>query len=153
MSTEDALQQEILNAGKNNLLTLTQMVGFFIERSGKAEFVEMKKNIETANNLIGGSSILMYTSKYFMPFEANIRNREIDYLFNFDYTKLIESNTANDTELLIRSLIGGVKETWQGGDEVVKKKIENYILRMLKYAIIYANCNSKLQKMKKNRRK
>lgn len=127
-----------MTAAKNNVAKLIEMVEYFMAKTGgKKEFVDMKSNIEMANRLTGPMTIIQYTSEYFLMFKDDIMAMKIDYLLNYDYAKLIKADTANETEILIRSLIGGIKQIWTGGDFDTQTKIKNYILMLLKFSIVY----------------
>lgn len=127
-----------MDAAKNNITKLLEMVEFFMAKTGgKKEFVDMKSNIEMANRMAGPITIIQYTSKYFLMFKADIIAKNIEHLLNYDYAKLIEEGTATDTEILIRNLISGIKKVWMTGDAETQNKIKKYIFILLKYSIIY----------------
>ncbi len=140
----DTLEGAILDISKSNVNELSDMIEFFINNSrGKREFLEMRNNLKLAK-LAGNRIITSYTSKYFLRFKKEILDRQVDYLFNFDYAALIEKNTASDTENLIRSIIEGVKTVWLAGDENVKLKIQNYILKLLAFSIKFTDIQNKI---------
>jgi hypothetical protein len=134
-----------MEVAKNNVAKLVEMVEFFMEKTGgKKEFVDMRSNIEMANRITGPLTIIQYTSKYFLMFKAQILKQNVEFLFNYDYTQLIEKGTINDTEVLIRSLIDGIKQLWTIGDAIIQKRIKNYIFFLLKYSIEYRDLTNRM---------
>ena len=141
----DTLEKTLLDIAKSNVNELSDMIEFFIGISGgKREFIEMQSNLKLARKL-GDKLITNYTYVYFLRFKNKILKRKVEYLFNFDYTSLIEQGTASDTDNLIRSIIAGIKSIWLTGDANTKLKIQNYILKLLGFSIQYDAIRTKIQ--------
>lgn len=141
MSKKLSKEDKIIKTAKLNYKYLLNMIEFFIETSsGKTEFCEMYKNLELAKKVAGDTIIIQYTSKYMLMFKDDILAENVERLFSYDYTSLIEKDTAGDTDKLIRDIVDGIRSIWKGGDAAVQKRMRNYILKLLKTSIDYDYC-------------
>lgn len=138
MNRKLSKEDRIIKTAKLNYKYLLNMIEFFIETSsGKTEFCEMYKNLELAKKVAGDTIIIQYTSKYMLMFKDDILVENEEKLFTYDYTSLIEKDTAGDTDKLIRDIIDGIRSIWKSGDSSVQGRMRNYILKLLKASIKY----------------
>jgi len=72
--------------------------------------------------------LLEKTCYLFKYFEKEINDDNVQYLFNYDYTKLIEDDAYDENKQLIMNLITGVKEAWlklnAKNQEMIKRNIK-----------------------------
>lgn len=145
----DKILTQIHGTAKTNSSILSDLIDLFIAETGAEEFRQMRTNFNLAKRLGGDTIIIGYTSKYFIQFKDHIVRRDIPFLLDYDYTTLIEDGTANETQVLIRSIIDGVKRLWTGNDPKIQATIRKNIIRLLGCSLEFVNLNNQAEYARK----
>lgn len=81
--------------------------------------------------------LLDKTCYLFKHFEKEINDDNVEYLFNFDYTKLIEEDAYDENKQLIMNLISSVKMAWIKLDTKNQERIKCSIKMCLTLSNLY----------------
>lgn len=81
--------------------------------------------------------LLLKTCPLFLKFRKEIEADEVEYLLNYDYTKLIEEDAEDENKQLIMNLIRATKEAWLKLDNKKQTIIKERIKLCLQLSLIY----------------
>lgn len=134
---------EIAKESKINIMLIKEFMTDLYDKTGRAEFTEVLDKLKVIQLAVSNTMILQTTAPYFMMFKDDILNEDVEKLLNFNYETLIKNGTETETDLLIKTLIKLVKETWITGSAVDRIKIKRNIISLLKCSIKYTDAVKK----------
>lgn len=92
-------------------------------------------------NFIGYSNeydlLIIKTCPMFLKFRSQIEADDVEYLLNYDYTKLIEEDAEDENKKLIIDLIMVTKEAWVKLDSKNQTIIKERIKLCLNLGLLY----------------
>ncbi len=121
-----------------NVKTITVLMSYFYKTTKEEEFKLVLDELESIKMFFNNIFITTQTAPYFLRFEKEISEQNVELLLNYNYESLIEDGTDTRTDGLIRKLIALIKQTWIKGDEKQRSRIKHYIILLLKYSIQFS---------------
>lgn len=118
-----------------NVKTITALMSYFYKATKEEDFKLVLDELESIKLLFNNIVITTQTAPYFLRFEKEISEQNVELLLNYDYEMLIEDGTDKQTDNLIRKLITLIKKTWISGNDRQRSRIKHYIILLLKYSI------------------
>lgn len=139
--------EQIEKAGRTTIeaagLIITQVQSLINVFTGKIEdskIAEITQKFVLARRVLSSDDLAGQIAPHFIRFKEQVERgtpEDIEYMINYDYTKLIEPTTAKDTRELIIALAEGIKSVWRNGDPAVNAKIKATTQRLVKLSSVF----------------
>lgn len=115
-----------------NVRKIRSLMEYFYRETKDSTFKKAVDELDVIKIGFNDVIITKATAPYFIRFEKEIINQDVESLLNFDYTTLINPGTENDTDKTIRSLITLIKHMWVNGSEMQRSnRITRKVCRQL----------------------
>lgn len=131
------LQEEASKHATANVRKIRALMEYFYNETKHATFQKAIDELDTIKIGFNDVIITKATAPYFLRFEKEIMDLDIESLLNFDYESLIDPTTEADTDKTIRNLITLIKGMWIKGTDRQRSRIKHDIIMLLKLSILF----------------
>lgn len=136
-SKSDRRQEDASKHATANVRKIRSLMEYFYRETKNKAFQTAVDELDTIRIGFNDIIITKATSPYFLRFQTEIMNLDVESLLNYDYESLIDPTTEADTDKTIRSLIALIKEMWIKGTEKQRIRIKRDIITLLKLSILF----------------
>lgn len=130
--------QQLENASiyaSSNVRKIRSLMEYFYRETKNKAFKTAVDELDTIRIGFNDVIITKATSPYFLRFEKEIMNLDVESLLNYDYESLIDPTTEAETDKIIRTLITLIKDMWVKGTNQQRVRIKHDIIMLLKLSI------------------
>lgn len=134
-SKGDQLQEDASKYATGSVRKIRSLMEYFYRETNNKVFKTAIDELDVIRIGFNDIIITKATSPYFLRFETQIIDLDVESLLNYDYESLIDPTTEADTDRIIRSLITLIKEMWIKGSEKQRLRIKRDIVILLKLSV------------------
>jgi hypothetical protein len=119
---------------------VASLISLFSSNSDEKEFKQVNQLFALARKVLPAIDLAHQISPYFIKFKDRVERstpEDLDYMVNYDYTKLIVENCLESTADLIRSLTKNIKSMWVQDNKTVNDKILATTKKMVRLSSIF----------------